>query len=247
MSITEDILISYALGHLTPEEEAAVEAHLNAHPEDAATVAGYLDSLVALVMSLPPEPLADGGEAELLARVRAEGSAGAAEGTRPPVVVLPEPSRSGVPRTEAAPQRSRVLRYGWLGALAAAAVVALLYLTVLTPPDPEAQVAQELQEYQAQPGAVSYTLTAEGQPDPLGTLVRLSDGRVFVALSEPPAAERVYQAWEIAEAPVSLGTFDGHTFLSAAAVTEGNTFGLTLEPPGGSEQPTTTPITLVEL
>jgi len=250
VSITEDILISYVLGHLTPEEEAEVEAHLSAHPEDAATVAGYLDSLSVLVMSLPPEPLADGSEAELLARVRggAEGSADAAEGTPPSVVVLPEPPRTEPSQTEAAPpRRSRILRYGWLGALAAAAVVALLYVTVLTPPDPEAQVAQELQEYQAQPGAVSYTLTGEGQPDPLGTLVRLPDGRVFVALSKPPAAERVYQAWEIAEAPVSLGTFGDRTFLSSAAVAEGNTFGLTLEPPGGSEQPTTPPIALVEL
>lgn len=224
MSVNEDTLISYALGHLTPEEEAEVEAQLRAHPEDAATLTAYQELLSELVLALPPEPLPERGEAELLARVRAVPAAESAPPSRPPV-----------------------LRYAWLGALAAAAVVALLYLSVLSPPDPDARVARELQNYQSQPGAVSYPLSAQGQPEPLGTLVRLGDGRVFVALSEPPEGERVYQAWDIAEAPVSLGTFDGRTFLSSDAVAEGHTFGLTLEPPGGSEQPTSTPLTLLEL
>lgn len=239
MSITEDMLTGYALGHLTPEEEALVEAHLKTHPEAAATVAGYLEGLAELVMALPPEPLAEGSEAELLARVRAASAASPDADDVPPVVTLPERP----------PERAR--RGGgaawWLGALSAAAVAAALYVTVFAPLEPEARVAGTLQEYQAQPGAVSYTLESEGQAEPLGTLVRLRDGRVFVALSAPPREERVYQAWAIADAPVSLGTFDGHTFLSTEAVAEGNTFGLTLEPPGGSEQPTSTPITLVEL
>ena len=240
MSITEDMLTGYALGHLTPEKEALVEAHLKTHPEAAATVAGYLEGLAELVMALPPEPLAEGGEAELLARVRAASATGSPDtGDLPPVVTLPERP----------PERAR--RGGgaawWLGALSAAAVAAALYVSVFDPLEPEARVAQTLQEYQAQPGAVSYTLESEGRAEPLGTLVRLRDGRVFVALSAPPKEEQVYQAWAIADAPVSLGTFDGHTFLSTEAVAEGNTFGLTLEPPGGSEQPTSTPITLVEL
>lgn len=230
MSVNEDMLVSYALGHLTPEEEAQVEAQLWAHPEDAATVAAYLESLSELVLALPPEPLPENGEAELLARVRAASEVSAA----------PEESQS-------APQRRPlVLRYAWVGALAAAAALAV-YLSVFSPLDPDVRVARELQNYSSEPGAVSYALTGEGQSEPLGTLVRLSDGRVFVALEAPPEGERVYQAWDIAEAPVSLGTFDGRTFLSSAAVSEGNTFGLTLEPPGGSEQPTTTPLTLIEL
>lgn len=243
MSITEDMLTGYALGHLTPEEEATVEAHLKTHPEAAATVAGYLEGLAELVMALPPEPLTETGEAELLARVRAAATASSPAPSDaddlPPVVTLPERP----------PERARGGGGAgwWLGALSAAAVAAALYVSVFAPPEPEARVAGTLQEYQAEPGAVSYTLEREGQAEPLGTLVRLQDGRVFVALSAPPQGERVYQAWAIADAPVSLGTFDGRTFLSTAAVAEGNTFGLTLEPPGGSEQPTSTPITLVEL
>lgn len=235
MSVNEDTLTSYALGHLTPAAEAEVEAHLRAHPADAATVAAYLNALAELVMALPPEPLAAGGEDALLTRVR--GSV-PAEADLPPVVTLPE-------RT--AGERRGGGAAWWLGGLTAAAVVAAMYVTVLAPPDRAAQIARQLREYQAQPGAVSYALSQEGQSNPLGTLVRLEGGRVFVALDAPPEGEQVYQAWEIAAAPVSLGTFDGRTFLSTAAVTEGNTFGLTLEPPGGSDQPTSTPITLVEL
>lgn len=247
MSITEDTLMSYAFGHLSPEEEAVVGAHLGADPNDAATVSGYLDSLAALVMTLPPEPLADTGKAELLARVRNKltreptgepTSADEAAPARPPVI-LP------IPQSEDPGRPFPLRRYGWLGALAAA-VVALLYLTVLSPTDPDARTAQALRDYQAQPGAVSYALEGAG-PKPLGTLVQLQDGRVFVALDAPPAAEEVYQAWAIADAPVSLGTFSGRTFLSTAAVADGSTFGVTLEPPGGSEQPTTTPLALLEL
>ena len=265
MNITEDILVSYAFGHLGTEEEAVVETHLNAHPEDAATVVGYLDSLTGLVLTLPPQPLATTGKTELLARVRsaellarvrdADRVAApiaaptpeptqqptwthATGATPPPVVVLPR-----APETD--PPRPSVLRrYGWLGALSAA-VVALLYLTLSsTLLDPDARTVRALREYQAQPGAASYAL--EGSEEPLGTLVQLQDGRVFVALGAPPA-EGVYQAWAIGDAPVSLGTFDGRTFLSPDAVAAGQTFGVTLEPPGGSEQPTTTPLALLEL
>ena len=265
MNITEDILVSYAVGHLSPEEEAVVETYLNAHPGDAATVSGYLDSLTGLVLTLPTQPLATTGKTELLARVRSAEllarvrdadrvSAPAAAPTAerslepvatdptdtvpPPVVVLP-------PAPETDPPRLSVLRrYGWLGALSAA-VVALLYLTLsATLLDPDARTARALREYGAQPGAASYML--EGAEEPLGTLVQLQDGRVFAALGAPPA-EGVYQAWAIGDAPVSLGTFDGRTFLSPGAVAAGQTFGVTLEPPGGSEQPTTTPLTLLEL
>lgn len=261
MSITEDILVSYALGHLSPEEEAVVERHLGAHPEDAATVSGYLDSLSGLVMTLPPDPSAARGKTELLARVRSAGLLARVRDAEPtpestsarsyaptrelssadatPPVVLPPP-----PPDEADPGRPSVLRrYGWIGALAA--VAALLYLT-LFPLDPDARAVRALQAYQARPGAATHTLEGAEAADPLGTLVQLQDGRVFVALGAPPA-EGVYQAWAIGDAPVSLGTFDGRTFLSTGVVAKGQTFGLTLEPPGGSEQPTTTPLTLLEL
>ena len=240
MTVTEDILVSYAFGHLASADEAVVEAHLRAHPDDAGTVAAYLDVLANLVMALPPEPLPVGGEEALLARVR--GPATPAETSFDP----PERTLKDVPGTYI-PSRGRPRRAVWWRDVLAAAAVGGLYVGVFTLLSPDARTARALREYRAEPGAVSYALNAEGRAEPLGTLVRLQDGRVFVALGAPPRADKVYQAWEIADAPVSLGTFDGRTFLSAEAVAEGNTFGLTLEPPGGSDQPTSTPLALLEL
>ena len=253
MTVDQDMLVSYALGHLTPQDEAAVATYLETNPEDAVLVTDYLESLADFASQLTPETLPETGEADLLTRVRGEASEAAPITTPetpgkqvdpqaetppdtypepPPVIVVPPPPRRNV---------------WWLAGLGAAAVAALLYFVVFPLVDPEVTYTQELEQYQTEPGAVSYTLTQEGQAEPLGTLVRLQDGRVFVALDAPPTENRVYQAWNIGDAAVSLGTFAERTFLSQAEVPVGNTFGLTLEPPGGSDQPTTTPLALVEL
>lgn len=234
MSIDNDILIGYALGHLSPEGEAAVARHLQAHPEDAARVAGYLDIFADLALTLEPEALPETGEADLLSRVRQVAPT-------PAPTLAPNPA--AVPPVVVLPRRGGRGTAWWLSGLAAAAVLAGLYLTVLSP---DARVARELRAYQTEPGAASYTLAQEGQPEALGTLVRLQDGRVFVALDAPPTEPQVYQAWSIVEAPESLGTFSSRTFVSAEPVAAGATFGLTLEPPGGSPAPTSTPLVLLE-
>ena len=229
MSIDDDILMGYALGHLTPEDEATVVVHLRTHPGDAVRVAAYLEALADLALTLEPEALPETGEDELLARVRGLNPS-AEPASVPPVVVLPR--RGG---------RSAAW---WLSGLAAAAVLAGVYVSVFSP---DARVARELRAYSAEPGAVAYALAQEGQPEPLGTLVRLQDGRVFVALDAPPTEPQVYQAWSIVDAPASLGTFSGRTFVSEKPVAAGATFGLTLEPPSGSDAPTSTPLALLGL
>ena len=245
MNVDQDMLIEYALGTLTPQAEAEVASYLAAHPDDAAQVAGYLESLADFALLLPPEPLPESGEADLLARVRS-----AAE-QPPPTTPAPhdvqiEPEVLRPPPVIVVPPQPRGPNL-WLAGLGAVAVAALLYFAVVSFTNPNVSYTRELQQYQNEPGAVSYTLTQDGQAAPLGTLVRLQDGRVFVSLDAPPTDNRVYQAWNIGNAATSLGTFTSRTFLSQAPVPVGNTFGLTLEPPGGSDQPTTTPLTLVKL
>ena len=254
MTVDQDMLISYALGHLTPQDEVEVVRHLEAHPEDAALVSDYLESLADFALLLAPETLPETGEADLLARIRGETPPATTPVTQPVTesetpVTPPEPTRSPDPEPPPVivvptPPRRNIW---WLAGLGAAAVAALLYFGILPLVDPDVTYTRELEQYQAEPGAVSYTLTQEGQAEPLGTLVRLQNGRVFVSLETPPAENRVYQAWNIGDAAVSLGTFTDRSFLSQAEVPVGNTFGLTLEPPGGSDQPTTTPLTLIEL
>lgn len=122
-------------------------------------------------------------------------------------------------------------------------VVAALTLGVLfLRPQPPADL---LSQYSAAPGAQLQPLTANGQD--LGQLIRLPDGRAYVHLNVLAPENRVYQLWRIEDGkPVSAGVFDGQGIVIARAQT-GQTVAVSVEPTGGSEQPTTTPILVKQL
>ncbi len=126
-------------------------------------------------------------------------------------------------------------------ALLAAAALAAAVAAVLILPRLNTTPERQLADYQTQPGAVSTALTTkEGQP--LGTAVRLKDGRAFVLLVAAAPQGRAYQAWqEVGKAPASLSVFKGRSFLSAP-LSGPVTLAVSVEPPSGSPQPTTTPI-----
>ena len=223
MATDHDTLIAYALGTLSPEETQALERELSANPEAEVELRALQDTLADLVMDLPPEPVPAGAEQALLARVRAES-----------------------PRQEVKAPRRR-LSLAW--PLTAAACVALLVIGVgRTPWFQSLEVQRQVQAYSARPGAVRVALqAASGQP--VGSMVRLADGQVFVALDQAPTqSDRVYQAWIIAGGVArSLGVFQGRTFISTQAGLRSGQIGVTLEPPGGSPQPTSAPIALATL
>ena len=220
----EDSLVAYALGTLSPDEAAEVETYLQTHPEAARTVRDYLTVLSDLVMTLPPEPVPAGAERALLARIRREpleksGEAG-------------EESGKSVPSWR-----------WWLGAGMAAKVAAGLWLSrPVHPPE----VRERLRFYSAKPGATEAPLlNPEGRP--VGTRVTLPNQQMFLALDKIPPEGRVYEAWCLSEGEArSLGTWEGYTFL-AEALTPGGTLAVTLEPSGGSPQPTGEPQALVPL
>ncbi len=220
------MLSAYALGLLGGPEQREVQAYLTEHPDLAAEVRAEQEALTALVFSLPPEPVPAGDADRLMARVRAE------QVTRE---VAPAPARP-------TPGRRRP---AWPWSLAVAAAVALAALTVW-PSVQNRPTPQTLSQYQDQPGAVSQPLRAQGG-GALGTLVRLPDGRAFVQLTAEPQGGRVYQAWSVQNgAATSLGVFDGRQILTPPLAT-GSAFAVSVEPPGGSPQPTTTPIVVQPL
>lgn len=239
MTVDQDMLIAYALGILDAAEAREVERYLESHPEAAAEVRDYLAALADEVMKLEPEADPKGATEGLLARVRAEtgGAVGGAAGER----VLERPA--------AAPKRTDRSKLPlWLGLAAAAALALLVFfgLPALRPETPP--LVSELERYTEAPGAVTQALLDdEGQR--VGTLVRLPDDRLFMALERPPPEDQVYQAWEIVDGvPLSLGVTDGAELLIVGhEVTPGGLFGVTEEPPGGSEQPTSAPVALAEL
>ncbi|CAM3211486.1 Anti-sigma factor [Deinococcus saxicola] len=237
MSIQTDDLIALALGTLSPQDEARVQAALQADPVLLAEYRSDMAALHTLPERLPGQ-VPQGAVDRLMARLSAERPSQLA-----PVTVLassgpfsvgpPPPSSS----ENAAATKSRSWTLG-LGTLGLAAALALFF--ALRPP------ADPLTRYAGMPGAVSQPLTGADKSQ-IGQVVRLRDGTAFLYLSAAPPQGRVYQLWKIeGKAPVSLGVIDGQGRLVQDAP-DGLTLAVSVEPPGGSEQPTTTPILVLQL
>lgn len=231
MKPDRDQLLAYALGQLSAAEEAQIEAALDADPALRAELHADLAALSLLAEDLdlsgvevPP----DAGD-RLLARVRAEEQAGPARQAPAPPAPLP----AAPPSTPLPPPAPRRPAWRLPAALGLAAALALAFVLLSRPEaDPAAR-------YAGLPGAVQQTIEASGQT--LGTLVRLPDGRVYVQLTRPLPPGRTYQLWQIqGQTPVSLGTFgEGGLLVTLPA---GATVAVSVEPPGGSPQPTTEPL-----
>lgn len=218
MKVDRDELLLYALGQLSPERTAAVEAALSANPELQAEVRADQDALGLLLdeLDLQAVTVPQDAQERLLARVRAEADA-------PPIQEV-----------TAAASVKRPARPSWWWAFpAGVAAVLTLFFSLRGPADPT-------QQYVRTAGAVTQTVTVDGQD--LGKLVRLPDGRVFIHLSRAAEEGRTYQLWQIRGGqPVSLGVFDQAGLLTQP-LGEGATLAVSVEPVGGSPQPTTKPL-----
>ncbi|MFB9994119.1 anti-sigma factor domain-containing protein [Deinococcus oregonensis] len=232
MTIDQDQLTAYALGILPPEEEVRVRAAIEADPALRAQLDADLAALVALSESLPETPVPAGAEDRLMTRLHTER---AAAGPPTPLTAPSESVPFNAVRPAAAPSARRPL-WPLMATLGLAAAVTAVLL--LRPADPVSQYANT-------PGAVSESVTANGQN--LGQLVRLPDGRAYLYLSSAADAGRVYQLWQIVGGqPASLGVFDGQGIL-INGLKAGATIAVSVEPTGGSLQPTTTPILVRQL
>lgn len=218
MTPDRDDLLAYALGTLSPAEAARVEAELDRDPALRAELRADLDALALLLDDLDVEAAAvpaEAGEA-LLARVREEG---AQTGRSPGSAAAPPAPTPRPPRR-------------WPIALGLVAALALVFVLL---PRPQ---TDPLEAYRTTPGAVERTLEAGGER--VGTLVQLPGGRVYVHLSRALPPERTYQLWQIEDGtPVSLGVFERGLLVT---LPPGATVAVSVEPPGGSPQPTTTPL-----
>ncbi|MCD0168305.1 anti-sigma factor domain-containing protein [Deinococcus sp. 23YEL01] len=255
MTINRDDLLALALGLLTPEEEARVQAALDADPALMAEYRADLEALHHLPDDLPPAEVPAGAEERLLARLHAERPAATVQSTpatpapatpapATPAPATPAPaapvSQPLFPTGHAAPV-ARPARLNWRGGLlglVAAVALGVLFLRPAAPTD-------LLSEFAGTPGAVTQELATAGQP--LGQLIRLPDGRAYLHLTAAAPSERVYQLWRIEnETPVSAGVFDGQGIL-IPTLNEGQTIAVSVEPRGGSRQPTTQPILVQSL
>ncbi|CAM3560685.1 anti-sigma factor domain-containing protein [Deinococcus frigens] len=240
MSIQRDDLIALALGTLSSQDQARVQAALQADPVLLAEYHSDIRVLHTLPERLPPGQVPEGAAERMMARMRAEGLPQLAPVTTSNMP-LPGSQGSGGQGSAVVTEPASTNSRGWtlgLGALGLAAALALFF--ALRPPtDP-------LTRYAGMPGAVSQPLTGANKSE-IGQVVRLRDGTAFLYLSAAPPQGQVYQLWKIVgETPVSLGVIDGQGTLVQDAP-DGLTLAVSVEPPGGSEQPTTTPILVQQL
>jgi anti-sigma-K factor RskA len=247
----------YATDALSPEERLAFERALSADPDLSDEVRGLQATTAKL-----GEALAETPPPELRAKVMAE-----VERTRQ---VLPD-GRTGVAGTEmgdsggsvtdlGARRRSRMA----ITILSAAAVILgvltlVLGTSVIGLRDDNAALTQagaDVTHVLTAPDARTISGEVEGQPSRGAVVVSPSLGSaVFVAddLATAPA-NQTYQLWLISAdgSATSAGTFEpGPTGGAAVALTGATTtvaaVGMTLEPAGGSDQPTTPPILAIPL
>ena len=245
-----DLVPGYALGALSPEETRAFEAALAASPELAAELAEYREvmGLLAHEAAGTPGPAL---KARLMERVRTSTAPRLASR---PAALMP-PGRGITPTLVG------------LGLAASILMAAGLYLKtkelelrLASADSASAALSERLAGREATlnailaPGVQLTTLTATGDQPPVVQVFwdRRQQKAVLHTFRLPPAPSgRVYQLWLMRKGatPIASRVFntetDGHLLAENIQVPAGEPivgFAISVEPAGGSPQPTTTPI-----
>ena len=255
----EELLPFYALDALTEEEKELVESYLAKHPEARAQVQDLKSGASAVPYAVAPvEPPRHVKEA-LMSRVAADVRA------RERATAPAEPARRGL-------GFENIFRALSLGAAAVAVIwafvlnaqVARLQEEISALNDQVAAQSQSIDQIitnlppSNQSDVITVSLESTGeQPRALGQLIADPNDRsaVLVISGLPPLeAGQTYQVWLIGNAPVSAGLLtvdeNGQSVLivtSEEAIGSFNSLGISIEPEGGSEQPTGEIVVLSEL
>lgn len=256
---------AYALNALPEDERQAFEAHLEACVEcseetaelvaTAAQLGGILreqpsERLRDAVMSAIADTPQEGSEpADRPASARASSGQDDHERDANVVVLGAPPSPRGVPRWVA-----------WTGAAAAGiAAIAAVVLGVQL-----AEVNQELERAVASQSEIEELLAA---PDVQTVSITGDDGSQARLIASPASGQamlvahgmaraphaHVYEAWVIdGDGPRSVGLFDADdqgrvSLLFEGEFVDAQAVGVTVEPEGGSPEPTTDPIMVLPL
>ena len=260
---------AYSLNALTPDEAAEFEAYAEGSEEARAEVASLSDTAVQLGLSTEPVQPSPELKNRLMAAIRTtpqlEPLPEASPVERSPRVEPVERRTEPVAASGAESRAEQKARARWFARpvtiLAAAAAAVLLFvggtlvgqLTDRPAGNPALQAqAASLVEL----SAASDVQRAEGTVAGGGqatVIWSLQLRRSAVVLDELPSlpADKTYQLWYIDSAGAKpAGTFEpsaaGMTWhVLDGAMSGGDTIGVTVEPAGGSAQPTTKPIVAI--
>ncbi len=236
----EDLKEAYALGALPDDERATAEAYLALHPERQAEI----DDIVGIAGLLALAPPEQEPPADLRRRLMQVVESEAAQ-----------------PRAAESPSTSW---FGWLGGLrnvalgaAAVLVVGLLSWNVLLQEDvqdlrgqvEEARSANEAQ--QTREIALGGTWAEQGAR---AEVTALKDDRAILVVEDMPSMpdDRTGQVWVIRdEKPEPSGLLEPSGNMAATAITTNlrgaDAIAVTVEPAGGSDEPTSDPVLVQEL
>lgn len=237
---------AYALNALPDDERVRFEAHLEGCRPCLDEVT-ELQAATARLGELAYEP----PSADLRDRVLAQID----------LVPQDEPATPDLPAPVTSLESRRRVP-GWVagvaGAAAAALVVAVAGLAVVVNDlsgqlsDAETKTTQ-LEEVLAAPDAA--TVTAEGPDGAMGRVVAspaMGEAVLVSADMEPAPHGHTYEAWLIDDGFTSVGLFDpdddGRAMhMVAGDLSQAVAIGVTVEPVGGSPEPTTDPVMVFEL
>lgn len=247
-----ELLPAWALDAVDDVDRVRIERAIREDPALAQEARALVETAARLggsVAAPPPAAL----RAQVLTEVESVPQRSAAEpgAARPaPATPSPAPARatSAAPRGPAR-RRSRVPL--WIAA-AAVATIGIAAPAVLAVQQAGRAERAELQlamfaDALGEPGAVVIAGELEGGGEAVAVLTE--ESAVFGIRGLPRLAEDLaYQLWVIeGEEPTSAGVLEvtgGSTYLELAAV-PGNALAVTVEPAGGSPQPTTEPVVVL--
>jgi anti-sigma-K factor RskA len=234
-----DLAGAYALDALSAEERAAYERAIAGSEEARSEATELQDTAVILGLSVAPVEPPAALRARLLAAVAT---------TPQRVDVAPGPAAN-----RARMRWSRVA----LAATSVAASIALILggiaiATNLLSPNPTSQAEQMAKLKQAPDMHQMQTELATGETVMLRWSPALATSAVIVDGMDAAPSDKVYQLWYIgADGPRSAGILsiedEGKSwYVLDGAMGKDDKVGVTVEPTGGSPQPTTDPIVVLE-
>lgn len=232
-----ELVSIYALGATDAEESIMVESHLEGCAECREDLSEAMDATALLALSVPPVEPPDHLRAAI---VRAAGVDRELRG-------MPGPARTATPASTTTPESigARIARLLTPArALAGAALACAIVATGVAVSERGSGTSSELQAALQAPNAQVLQLSAAN-----GSAARVvtAPGRkpVFIGTMAAVPGGRTYQLWAIPAGgkPVSLGLLgSGKVTRAVTNVPGAPIFAVTIEPAGGSAQPTSSPI-----
>jgi anti-sigma-K factor RskA len=235
---------SYVLNGLSADEAVAFEAHVAQSDAARYEVTELRDTAVLLGLAVDPVAPPASLKASILSQLDATPQ------------LAPEPTFASFAGPAERKARARWMSRPLTALASAAAVIALLIggglvTTAITQTTERQAQADRLAEINAASDVQRTVAELEGGSATLVWSAQMAQSALIVDGLEPLPIDRVFQLWYIDEAgPRSAGTFtmpaSGETWqVLEGELRAGDVVGVTIEPRGGSEAPTTDPVLVI--